>query len=135
MKKCISLWLIALALISTSCEKEAEPYYVLTIVAHVVDTDGNPIQGIYAYPEGGSFLGREGYSNYKGEIGAFAHLKPRREWVVIFEDVDGDYNGGIFESVRVDISDRVLPATAPDEWGYAGSCSVVLGDVVMSRIE
>lgn len=135
MKKIVSLLLIALVVISASCEKEAqnEPYYVLTIVARVVDTDGNPIQGIYAYPEGSSFRGREGYTNYKGEIGAWAYLKPGEAGIIIFEDIDGDYNGGIYDTVRVDISDRVPPGSTPDEWGFAGSGYVELGDVTMTK--
>ena len=134
MKKIVSLLLIALVVISTSCEKEAqnEPYYVLTVVARVIDADGNPIQGIYAYPEGSSFCGREGYSNYKGEIGAWAYLKPGEAGIIVFEDIDGDYNGGIYDTVRVDISDRVSPGITPDMWGYAGSSFVELGDVVMT---
>lgn len=135
MKKIVSLLLIALVVISIGCEKEAkgEPYYVLTVGARVVDAEGNPIQGIYAYPEGASFCGREGYSDYKGEIGAWAYLKPGEAGIIIFEDIDGDYNGGVYNTVRVDISDRLSPSITPDEWGYAGASYIELGDVIMSK--
>ena len=47
----------------SSCEKEPkhESYYVLYFSAHVVDEDGNPIQGICAYPETSAFYGRTGW--------------------------------------------------------------------------
>lgn len=138
MKRVISLLLVALAALSAGCEKgtDNEPYYVLTIVARVVDAEGNPIQGILMHPEGANFCGRTGYSDYKGDIDAFAHLKPGQERVMIFEDIDGEYNGGEYATLRLDVGHLIPPySNTPDEWGYVGSSFVELGDVVMQTKE
>ena len=137
MKKIVSLLLVLCAAVSTGCEKEEwTPYYVLSLTARVVDEAGNPIQGIVVYPEGAEFYGRTGYSDYKGEIDAFAHLRPGQERVVIFEDIDGDYNGGRYQSLRLDISDRIPPySPTPDEWGYVGDGFIKLGDIVLHKTE
>ena len=115
------------------CEEKHEPYYVLTVVGTVVDEAGEPIQGIHAYPEGGDFEGRDGYTDYLGKFGGHAHLAPRNQWTMIFEDVDGDYNGGEYEMLTVDISQKVTAPIAPDEWGYSGSGYVELGTIVLKK--
>lgn len=116
------------------CDKEKhDPYYVLYVAGRVVDEAGEPIQGIHAYPEGGDFEGRDGYTNYLGEFGGYTYLAPRNRWVIHFEDVDGLYNGGEYESWSIDITAKVTPPSSPDEWGYSGSCMVQLGDIVLKR--
>lgn len=124
-----------MVVISTSCEKESKrkPWYVLYVGACVVDETGEPIQGIYVYPEDTSFPGRDGYTDYKGEMGASAQIKPGQTSTIVFEDVDGDYNGGEYETLRVDISDKMPPASTPDEAGYAGQAFIKLGKVTMKR--
>lgn len=122
------------SLFVVGCEEKNEPYYVLWAYGTVVDEAGEPIQGIRAYPEGSSFYGREGYTNYLGEFGGSVHLTPRDRWIIYFEDVDGDYNGGEYEGLSVDITDKVTPPGKPDEWGYSGSCMVKLDTVVLKRI-
>ena len=117
-----------------SCEKEPknDPYYVLYFSAHVVDEAGNPIQGIYAYPEPNAFYGRTGYSDYQGVISGFVHLHPSEIHNIVFEDVDGEYNGGIYETVTLNLREKVSGlGNKPDEWGFVGSDVVDLGDVVM----
>ena len=91
MKRVIALFAVAMvASLVVGCEKERNPeYYVLDFSARVVDTEGNPIQGICAYPEGAEFEGRSGYSNYMGELSGFAHIAPRKRLIICFEDVDG----------------------------------------------
>ena len=126
--------IFALALLAlVGCEEKHEPYYVLTVVGTVVDEAGEPIQGIHAYPEGGDFEGRDGYTDYLGKFGGHAHLAPRNQWTMIFEDVDGDYNGGEYEMLTVDISQKVTAPIAPDEWGYSGSGYVELGTIVLKK--
>ena len=126
--------IFALALLTlVGCEEKHEPYYVLYVVGTVVDEAGEPIQGIHAYPEGGDFAGREGYTNYEGKFGGHAYLAPRNQWTMIFEDVDGDYNGGEFERLTIDISQKVTAPIAPDEWGYSGSGYVELGTIVLKK--
>ena len=126
--------IFALALLMlVGCEEKNNPYYVLTVVGTVVDEAGEPIQGIHAYPEGGDFGGRDGYTDYLGKFGGYAHLAPRNQWTMIFEDVDGDYNGGEYEMLTVDISQKVTAPIAPDEWGYSGSGYVELGTIVLKK--
>lgn len=115
------------------CEEKHEPYYVLYVVGTVVDEAGEPIQGIHAYPEGGDFEGRDGYTDYLGKFGGHAYLAPRNQWTMIFEDVDGDYNGGEYERLTIDISQKVTAPIAPDEWGYSGSGYVELGTIVLKK--
>ena len=135
MKRVIPIFICIVALLTIGCDKinPADEYYCLWLSAVVVDEDGEPIQGIYAYPEGDKFDGRLGYSNHLGEIHAFGHMDPRRRWIVYFEDVDGEYNRGEYETIEIDITDKVTPPTTPDKWGYVGSCSVELVTVVMKR--
>ena len=131
MRKILFLMLALMAL--ASCEKHPR-YYVLYLSATVVDESGNPIQGIEASPEGESFKGRTGYSNYKGEINGFVHIAPRTPLFIVIEDVDGEANGGEFESQRIDITDRVHYC-APDEWGFSGSDNVKLGTITLKSKE
>ena len=127
------LAVVAFAFVGCDKEKTNDPYYVLTVVGTVVDEAGEPIQGIHAYPEGGDFEGRDGYTDYLGKFGGHAYLAPRNQWTMIFEDVDGDYNGGEYEMLTVDISQKVTAPIAPDEWGYSGSGYVELGTIVLKK--
>ncbi len=135
MKRLILLAMVLCGLALSSCEKEPknDPYYVLYFCAEVVDEEGNPIQGIYSYPEGGAFYGRSGYSNYLGIIDyGFVHAHPDKLYRVIFEDVDGEANGGEYESVTIDIRSQLTGINnKPDEWGFVGSGVVNPGKVVM----
>lgn len=117
------------------CEKEVknDPYYVLTVVGTVVDEAGEPIQGIHAHPEGGDFQGRDGYTDYQGKFGGHSYLAPRNKWVIVFEDVDGEYNGGEYESLTIDITSKVTPPRTPDEWGFSGSGYVEMGTIVLKK--
>ncbi|MBQ2142470.1 MAG: hypothetical protein II204_04880 [Alistipes sp.] len=134
MKRLMILAMVLCGVALASCEKEPknDPYYVLYFSAHVVDEAGNPIQGIYAYPEPNAFYGRTGYSDYQGVISGFVHLHPSEIHNIVFEDVDGEYNGGIYETVTLNLREKVSGlGNKPDEWGFVGSDVVDLGDVVM----
>ena len=135
MKRIIALFAVALvAFLFAGCEKERHPeYYVLWFSARVVDAEGNPIQGICAYPEGAEFEGRSGYSNFEGKLSGFAHITPRKRLIICFEDVDGEANGGVYESLELDITHLATPPSKPDEWGFTGSGFVEFGDVEMEK--
>ena len=138
MKRLILLVMVLCGLALSSCEKEPkhESYYVLYFCAVVVDEAGNPIQGICSYPEGGAFYGRSGYSDYKGVISGFAHIHPGVLYNIVFEDIDGEYNGGEYESITIDIRNQLTGVNNnPDDWGYVGSDVVDLGEVVMKLKE
>jgi hypothetical protein len=121
------------SLFVVGCEEKHEPYYVLWAEGTVVNEAGEPIQGIHIYPEGGNFPGREGYTDYQGYFSGNCSVAPRDRWIIYVEDVDGDYNGGEYEGLSVDITDMVRQPIAPDEWGYSGSCSVDLGTIVLKH--
>lgn len=133
MKRLILLFAALLCVVVSGCDEIYEDYYCLYFSAEIVDEEGVPIQGIYAYPEGGKFDGREGYSNHIGKIEAFGHIKPSRRFVVCIEDVDGEYNRGEYEGVAIDITNMVKAPSAPDRYGFTGSDIVDLGRVVLKR--
>ncbi len=138
MKRLILLAMVLCGLALSSCEQEQKhrSYYVLYFSAHVVDEAGNPIQGIYSYPEPSAFYGRSGYSDYQGVISGFVHLHPSELHNIVFEDVDGEYNGGEYETITVNIREQLAGLdNKPDEWGFVGSDVVDLGDVVMKLKE
>ena len=134
MKRLILLAMVLCGLALSSCEKEQKhrSYYVLYFSAHVVDEAGDPIQGIYSYPETSAFYGRSGYSDYQGVISGFVHIHPSELHNIVFEDVDGEYNGGEYETLTVSIREKLSGLeNKPDDWGFVGSGIVDLGDVVM----
>ena len=134
MKKLIYFMLVLLGVGFMSCDKEEEhtPYYVMYFTARVVDEAGEPIQGILANPEGYSFYGRSGYSNYKGEIEAYLQMRPEFSGNFIFEDIDGEANGGEYESLTINLIDKVAGlGNKPDDWGFVGSSVVQCGNVVL----
>ena len=133
MKRLMLLFAALLCVVVSGCDEIYEDYYCLYFSAEIVDEEGEPIQGIYAYPEGGKFGGREGYSNHLGKIEAFGQIKPSRRFVVCIEDVDGEYNRGEYESVTIDITNMVKAPSAPDDYGFTGSDIVDLGRVVLKR--
>lgn len=133
MKRLMLLFTALLCVVVSGCDEIYEDYYCLYFSAEIVDEEGVPIQGIYAYPEGGKFDGREGYSNHLGKIEAFGQIKPSRRFVVCIEDVDGEYNRGEYEGVAIDITNRVKAPSAPDRSGFTGSDIVDLGRVVLKR--
>ena len=128
MKKLIYFMLVLLGVGFMSCDKEEEhtPYYVMYFTARVVDEAGEPMEK--------EFNGRSGYSDYLGEISGFVHASPYISGDVVFEDIDGEYNGGGFESVTLNIKSKMTGCdNTPDDWGYTGSAVISVGEVVMKR--
>ena len=127
--------LVLLGVGFVGCDKEEhDSYYVMYFTARVVDEAGEPIQGIHSYLVEEEFNGRSGYSDYLGEISGFVHASPYISGDVIFEDIDGEYNGGCFESVTLNIKSKMIGwDNTPDNWGYTGSAVISVGEVVMKR--
>ena len=109
------------------------PHVDFRLTARVVDSEGNPIQGIVASPEGDSFDSQTGVSDYLGLIDASGSCWPGSQNVVEFVDIDGELNGGEFETLRLDISDKVQQTHEGEGAWYDGDYEVSLGDVVMTR--
>ena len=124
----------------TSCEhfigavEYGTPNVSFSLKARVVDEAGVPIQGIEVRTEDGRYFDyNTGFSDYQGVISGFVHLHPSEIHNIVFEDVDGEYNGGVYETVTVNIREQLAGLNnKPDEWGFVGSDVVDLGDVVMT---
>lgn len=138
MRTPILVILFAALLGLSGCEKDGlrrNEYYVLWITARVVDEAGEPIQGIYVYPEGAKFPGREGYTDYKGEMGADTRIDPYKPVKIVFEDIDGEYNRGIWGTRVVDISSLLTPPQKADSNGFLGSSFIELGDIELMPVD
>lgn len=108
------------------------------VTARVVDEAGEPIEGIRVgiYHEewdGGyaceDFEDRTGYTDYQGCIDAYGSPFDVPDKLVI-EDVDGEANGGEYETQIVDVVGFEQTEEGSGHW-YGGAYEVHLGDVTM----
>ncbi|MBR4871669.1 MAG: radical SAM-associated putative lipoprotein [Alistipes sp.] len=134
MKKFIYL---LLALLGVSCDigmvMYGSPHISFSLKARVVDEAGNPIQGIEVRSkEGGYFTDRTGVSDYLGNIDAHGGFWPGHQYEVVFYDIDGPLNGGEFEALEMDISDKVVQTEEGDGNWNGGTYVAELGDVTMT---
>ena len=113
------------------------PHVEFSLSARVIDEQGNPIQGIEVRTkEGGPFDYKTGVSDYLGCIEAFGgDIWPGAQYEVVFEDIDGEYNGGEFESLELDIASRVQQVKKGSGDWYEGSYKAELGDVTLKLKE
>ena len=58
---------------------------------------------------------------------------PDEQYEVVFLDVDGEYNGGEFESLELNIADKVKQTQKGDGDWYQGSYKAELGDVMLTH--
>lgn len=138
MKRLIYLLLALLGFGSAGCEEMigvceyGVPHASFNLKARVVDEAGNPIQGIEVRTkEGGGFEDRTGVADYLGNIDAHGSIWPGSQYEVVFEDIDGELNGGEFETLELDIRDKVEQTKDGDGNWNDGSYSADLGDVIM----
>ena len=140
MKRLIYILLGLLGL--TSCEHfigAAEygcPNVSFSLKARVVDEAGNPIQGIEVRTEdGGHFEYNTGFSDYLGYIDANGTFWPgTQHGKVQFIDIDGEANGGEFETLTVDIENATQTEEGSGGW-YEGAYTADLGTVTMKLKE
>lgn len=108
------------------------PHVNFHLMARVVDSEGNPIKGITVTTERGEkFYANTGTSNAEGLIDANGAFWPGDQNVVIFQDVDGELNGGEFETLQLDISSSVELVRDGESW-CMGDYKAELGDVYMT---
>lgn len=113
------------------------PHISFRLTARVIDEAGEPIEGIEAQcKDEERFDDRTGVSNYLGVIEAKAsYMHPGAQYEVTFIDPDGEANGGEFESLRLDITEKVEQnAEAYGGW-YDGGYNANLGDITLKRVE
>ena len=126
----------------TSCEHfigVAEygcPNVSFSLKARVVDEAGNPIQGIEVRTEDGDhFEYKTGISDYQGYIDAYGGFWPGTErGKVQFIDIDGEANGGEFETLTVQIENASQTQEGSGNW-YHGAYTADLGTVTMKLKE
>ena len=140
MKRLIYILLGLLGL--TSCEHfigVAEygcPNVSFSLKARVVDEAGNPIQGIEVRTEDGDhFEYKTGISDYQGYIDARGSFWPgTQHGKVQFIDIDGEANGGEFETLTVQIKNASQTQEGSGNW-YEGAYAADLGTVTMKLKE
>ena len=139
MKRLLNIILALLGFGASGCVGVAmygTPHVDFHLTARVVDAEGNPIQGIEVRTkEGAAFEHKTGLSDYQGNIDAYGQVWPGSQYEVVFMDVDGEYNGGEFEAVDIDITDRVKQTKKGDGDWYQGTYRADLGDVTLTLKE
>ena len=145
MKQLIYFLMALLGFGLTSCEdgekdhygvvEYGSPHVNFSLKARVVDQVGTPIQGIEVRLKGNHrFDDKSGFSDYMGNIDAYGSVWPGSQYEVVFVDDDGEANGGQFESVELDITDKVRQTEKGDNRWYEGSYIAELGDVTMTLV-
>ena len=140
MKRLIYILLGLLGL--TSCEHfigAAEygcPNVGFSLKARVVDEAGVPIQGIEVRTEeGGRFEYNTGFSDYQGYIDARGSFWPgTQHGKVQFIDIDGEANGGEFETLTLQIENVTQTEDGSGNW-YDGAYTADMGTVTMKLKE
>lgn len=140
MKRLIYFLLALLGFGSTGCEETSDarveygtPHVLFSLKARVINEAGDPIQGIEVRTKkGDSFYDRTGISDYLGNIDAHSsYMWPGAQYDVVFYDNDGALNGGEFETLELNIRDKVEQIKDGDGNWYSGSYRADLGDVTM----
>ena len=112
------------------------PHVSFSLKARVVDEAGTPIPGIEVRTERGDyFVYKTGFSDYQGYIDAYGSFWPGMEHEdVQFIDVDGEANGGEFETLIVKIENVTQTEEGSGRW-YEGAYTADLGTVTMKLKE
>lgn len=134
MKKLIYLLMTLMGFGAVSCESPVEdtmaeygcPYVNFNLKARVIDQTGKPIEGIKTHS--GMFVT---YSDQAGNVIANGQVFPGDQYMVTFEDVDGEENGGEFETLVLDITDKVEKVGVGSGSWHDGDYTAELGDVTM----
>ena len=143
MKRLLNILLALLGFGSTGCEivgigvaMYGTPNVEFHLSARVIDKDGNPIQGIEVRAKDGQrFEHNTGFSDYMGNIEASGQIWPGSQYTVTFHDIDGEYNGGEFENLSLDITDKVKQTKRGDGDWYQGTYKAELGDITLTLKE
>lgn len=109
------------------------PYVNFNLKARVVDEAGEPIPGIEVRLN--NDWGKLAESDNLGEIDALGSTFPGNQYEIVFKDVDGAENGGEFETLVLDITDKVEQIAEGEGSWYEGDYKAELGDVTLTRKE
>lgn len=110
------------------------PHTSFSLKARVVDEAGAPIQGIEVRTEdGGQFEYNTGFSDYQGYIDARGSFwSGTQHGKVQFIDIDGEANGGEFETLTVELKNVTQTEEGSGDW-YEGAYTADLGTVTMKQ--
>ena len=108
------------------------PHVNFRLTARVIDEEGTPIQGIYVRTSKGDYFDQNtGVSDYQGNIDAVGTIWPGRQYEVMFEDIDGELNGGEFETLTI-ATGATQTEAGSGNWNE-GRYVAHLGDVVLKK--
>ena len=110
------------------------PHINFSLKARVVDEAGKPIEGIEVQTKNNAFY-TDNYSDAEGNIDLNVSMWPDTNIDLVFTDVDGAENGGEFETLELNIADKVEQVKEGSGSWYEGSYKADLGDVVMTLKE
>ncbi|MBQ8493171.1 MAG: radical SAM-associated putative lipoprotein [Alistipes sp.] len=109
------------------------PHVIFRVSARVVDEAGTPIEGICLV------VGQEpaaeynsSYSDSSGDVSLETWLWPGTQNKVQFVDTDGEANGGEFETLELDITDKITQYEEGEGNWYEGGYQAELGEVTMT---
>ena len=141
MKKFLYFVIAALGFGTVSCEESGIrggnldaygcPHVDYRITARVVDEDGNPIKGIKVTDVYDSHIVD---TDDNGEIYIKREQSHSKPDTLKFIDIDGEENGGEFESKTLIIKDAYETIQEPQGW-FKGEYEANLGDVILERVE
>ena len=107
------------------------PHINFSLKARVVDEAGKPIEGIEVQTKNNDFYA-DNYSDAEGNIDLNVSMWPDTNIDLVFTDVDGAENGGEFETLELNISDKVEQVAEGSGSWYEGGYKADLGDVTMT---
>lgn len=141
MKRLIYMLMTALGFGAVSCEGGGNldaygtPYLEYRISARVVDSEGNPIRNIKVGASKSEELPTNLWNTTTTDDDGRFELSGRDRMtlpVLRFEDVDGELNGGEFETLTLDISDSYTHTEEGKGWSN-GSFEASLDDIVLNE--
>lgn len=109
-----------------------EPIANYQVFGKVSDVEGNPITGIRViadYSTDVIYRADTLYTNKEGEYSKFLTTPRVGSFYLSFTDIDGQANGGAFESR----SERVTPVRTEISSGYFGGSYIVSLDAVLKK--
>ncbi|MBO7262766.1 MAG: radical SAM-associated putative lipoprotein [Alistipes sp.] len=110
------------------------PTMTFSLKARVIDEAGKPIEGIEVQTNRNAFYA-DNYSDAEGNIDLNVNMWPDTNIDLVFTDVDGAENGGEFETLNLNIADKVEQVKEGSGSWYEGGYKAELGDVVMTLKE
>lgn len=106
------------------------PHINFSLKARVIDEAGKPIEGIEVQTKNYAFYANN-YSDAEGNIDLNVNMWPDTNIDLIFTDVDGAENGGEFETLNLNIADKVEQVKEGSGSWYEGDFAADLGDVTL----